>query len=428
MGTPAVAPPQGDVESSLAGIAFTEDANAEETQSETATEETAASDASEATSAEETTEAAEGDEASEESTEGEETATSEATDEEQAASAQDDELPTEQQKSYSDALLKRYANKFGIDPERLQEKPILSLIKGKIDSDIEVRNLRNAGGDAEVAEDEGAEDGAEAAAEERKPVTPQEQLALIYEFLDKGPDGKTPIVTAEGSKLYSEAMLDGYSRLQEALDALEGGTGDANQVAAAQQHFTKTQMGFMTAALTSLLPHLLPRLIEGLPPDVMGKHVNAHFDSREEMRATHLAARAELAKDPRYAKIGDMIKSGAVMNFVRDNPEVMQKKFKDATGKPITDPKRLTMERYKYVVHQIRGQEWKEPTELVKEGMKAGEKHATDMAKKKAVARVAPGRTSGKMGRPAGGQQDYIERMKKATRDANPFGAALEPL
>ena len=421
MGTPAAAPPQGDVESSLSGIAFTEDANAEETRSEAATEEAAASEVSEATSAEESTETAEGDEASEESTEGEETETSEATEEEQAASAQDDELPTKQQQSYSDALLRRYANKFGIDPERLAEKPILSLIKGKIDSDIEIRNLRASGDEPAEVDDAEEEETAAAGAEEHKPTTPKEQLTAIYDFLEKGVDGKTPIITDEGAKLYSEAMLEGYTGLQEALES-----GDETKIAAAQRHFTKTQTGFMTAAMTSILPILLPRMLDSLPPDVLGKHVNTHFESREEMRGTHLAARAELAKDPRYSKINDMIKSGAIMNFVKENPEVMEKKFKDpATGKPITDQKRLTMERYRYVIHQLRGQEWKEPTELVKEGMKAGEKHAADMAKKKAVARVAPGRTSGKMGRPSGGQQDYIERMKKATTDSDPLGNFL---
>lgn len=413
-------------EQSLSNIGFTEDANAEETASTgTATEETE--------TAEET--------ASEESTEETREEGAEETSEEEAASGSEEEseateeeepqgydimLPNQQQKNYPDELYQLAAKKFGIDPSLLEQKPVKDLLKGKIDSDIDNRNLRDrldtgAEEDDDTVVDEEAET-AEDRTARAETVTPERQVQAITNFLRGGVDGKSPIITPQGAKIFSEAMNGSYVEMQEALES-----GDAKKIEAAQMKHTETMATFATAMVANVLPVLLPHMLANLPGNTWDGIVGGKLEEREEMKEVHQNARAELMKDPRYRDLGDMVKSKAIYNFVRENPEVLEKNFVDANNRPIKDPTKLEMARYRYVIHQIRGQNYRPPTEIVKKAMDAGKRQANDLHDKKAQGKLSTGRTRGGMGTSADryDPKNWAERMKRSADNANPLGTWL---
>jgi len=415
------------LETSLKNVGFTPDANEEDTASSTTvateepetTEEVSTEETAEETreqGAEETSE-----ETSETSEEGDETAT----EEEEQAQGYDLMLPNQQLKNYPDELYQLAAKKFGVDPSLLENKSIKDLLKGKINADIEVRNLHDrldtGAEDEETVVDEPEE--TRAAPERTETITPQRQLEATYNLLRGGLDGNTPIVTKDGAKLYSSALTDSYTQMQEALES-----GDAKKIEDASVKLTETHAAFATTMFANVFPMLLPHMLQHLPSEVWDGIVGGKLEQREEMKENHSTARTELAKDPRYADLPEMIKSKAIYNFVRENPEVLEKRFVDQNGRPIKDPVKLEMARYRYVVHQIRGQNYRPATELVKKGMDAGKRQANAMAEKKANGKLSTGRTRGNMGTSTDryDPKNWAERMKRASEASNPLGAFLE--
>ncbi len=423
------------LETSLKNIGFTEDANAAETETASAgaaateeaeiqdTEETAETETSEETREEESTEeTSEAEESSEATEEGGEAA------EEAEPQGYDVMLPDKQLKSYPEELYQLAAKKFGVDPSTLDQAGQRSLLKGKIDSDIDNRNLRERlealeDQDEDVLTDE-EEESTGGQRGETEMVTPARQLEATFNLLRGGLDGQTPIITKEGAKIYSDAMMGSYTEMQEAIDS-----GDAKKIEAANMKFAETQAAFATVMFANVFPALLPHMIQQLPEQVWDGIVGAKLEQREEMKETHSTARAQLLKDPRYSDLGEMIKSKAIYNFVRENPEVMEKRFKDVNGNLISDPIKLEMARYRYVVHQIRGQNYRPPTELVKKGMEAGKRNANELQRKKDLGRLATGKSRGSLNSTSADRYDpknWADRMKKAADSANPLGAWLD--
>jgi hypothetical protein len=418
-------PPESPEEKSLSNIGFTEDANAEETASPggVAVEE---AERAEETPTEELTEETREEGAEEvpeeEAASGSEEESTEAT-EEETPQGYDIMLPNQQLKTYPDELYQLAAKKFGVDPSLLEQSSIKSLLKGKIDSDIDNRNLRDridTGADDDAIVDE--EEAAPAAARTEE-VTPERQLEATYNFLRGGIDGQTPIITKEGAKRYSEASIAAYTELSEALES-----NDPKKIEAAQIKYTESQAAFATVMFANVLPALLPHMIQNLPPQLWDGIVGGKLEEREEMKETHRTARDELMKDPRYADLKGLIADKSIYNFVKENPELLEKQFVDAEGRKITDPVKLNMARYRYVVHQIRGQNYRPATELVKKGMDAGKRQAAEIAEKKANGRLASGRTRGSIGTSQDryDPKNWAERMKRSSEAANPLGAFLE--
>jgi hypothetical protein len=419
-------PPESPEEKSLSNIGFTDDANAEETASPGGVaveeaehaEETPAEEHVEETREEDAEEVPE-----EEAASGSEEESTEAT-EEEAPQGYDIMLPNQQLKTYPDELYQLAAKKFGIDPSLLEQKPVKDLLKGKIDSDIDNRNLRDRI-DTGAEDDDTIVDEEEAApaAARTEEVTPERQLEATYNFLRGGIDGQTPIITKEGAKRYSEASIAAYTELSEALES-----NDPKKIEAAQIKYTESQAAFATVMFANVLPALLPHMIQNLPPQLWDGIVGGKLEEREEMKETHRTARDELMKDPRYADLKGLIADKSVYNFVKDNPELLEKQFVDANNRPITDPVKLNMARYRYVVHQIRGQNYRPATELVKKGMDAGKRQAAAIAEKKANGRLASGRTRGSIGTSQDryDPKNWAERMKRSSEAANPLGAFLE--
>lgn len=417
-------------ETSLNNIGFAEDANAEETASNAgvATEEAEhAEEVPTEEQAEESREEGAEEAPEEEAAAGSEEENTEATDEE-APHGYDMLLPNQQQKVYPDELHQLAIKKFGLDQlnlseEQLASKQFRSFVKGKIDSDIEIRRLHDeldTGAEDDTIVDE--EQDAPAAAREEVAITPERQLEATHNFLRGGIDGQTPILTKAGAKMYSEASLAAYTEMQEALES-----NDPKKIEAAQMKYTESQAAFATVMFANVLPALLPQMIQNLPPQLWDGIVGGKLEEREEMKENHKSAREELMKDPRYADLKEMIESKAVYNYVRDNPEILQKNFVDANNRPITDPVKLNMARYRHVVHQIRGQNYRPATELVKKGMDAGKRQANAMAEKKANGRLATGRTRGSLGSSQDPYEtgNWVERQKRAAANSDPLGTFL---
>ncbi len=414
------------LEKSLSNVGFSADANEDETASSSvALEEPEAEEAAATETAEdsrETTVEDSSEETTTETAEGDETAT-----EEETPQGYDLLLPNQQQKTYPDELYQLAAKKFGIDTSLLEQKPIKDLLKGKIDSDIDNRNLRDqldtgAEDDEDTVVDE-AEPGDTTREAERPAVTPQRQLEATLGLLRGGLDGQSPIITKEGAKLYSNAMTDSYTEMQAALES-----GDEKKIEAASLKFTETQAAFATQMFANVFPLLLPHMLANLPSQTWDGIVGGKLEEREEMKEMHKSAREELMKDPRYADLKGFIESKAVYNFVRENPEVLEKNFVDPNGKRITDPVKLEMARYRYVVHQLRGQNYRPPTELVKKALETGKRQANEIAEKKSNGRLSTGRTRGNMGTSTDRYEpkSWAERMKRAADAANPLGTFLE--
>lgn len=418
-------PPESPEEKSLSNIGFTDDANAEETASPGGVAVEEAEHAEETPSeelTEETREEGAEEVPEEEAASGSEEESTEAT-EEEAPQGYDIMLPNQQLKAYPDELYQLAAKKFGIDPSLLEQKPVKDLLKGKIDSDIDNRNLRDridTGADEDAIVDE--EEATPETAREVE-VTPQRQIEATYNFLRGGIDGQTPIITKEGAKMYSDASIAAYTELSEALES-----GDPKKIETAQLKYTESQAAFATVMFANVLPALLPHMIQNLPAQLWDGIVGGKLEEREEMKETHKEARETLMKDPRYADLKEMIESKAIYNFVKDNPEILQKTFVDANNRPITDPVKLNMARYRHVVHQIRGQNYRPATELVKKGMDAGKRQAAAIAEKKANGRLASGRTRGSIGTSQDryDPKNWAERMKRSAEAANPLGAFLD--
>src|SRR5690242_13574615 len=429
---PPTAGANNATETSLSGIGFTPDANEEETSPAGAaeeTEESASTETSEETESTESLDTAE-EESGETAEDSEETPEESATEEtEEEPNSYDALLPNRQLKSYPDELYALAAKKFGLDPALLQDpkqgKALRDLVKGKIDSDIDNRNMRDRLADFDTEEEEGTEEGDETAetTEGRQPIPPAKQYESILKFLDEGPDGQTPIVTDEGAKIYAEASLDAYTQLQEAMDK-----GDAKAIAAAQKNYTRSQAAFATALFGSVLPHLLPTLIRRMPTEVFRDMVGSQLEERDQMREVHKTARSELAKDPRYRDIDRMVKDGSLYRFANENPEMFDKVFKDANGNPIKDPLRLEMARYRYAIAQIRGANYRPPADYVKKGAEAGRRQAAEMeARRKASRGLGGGRTRGTLGTDGDkySTDEWVTRMKKAGADSDPLGNFL---
>ena len=423
----ATAADPGSLESSFSSVGFTEDANAADDSSvATAVEEPEtglpADEAAETEIADEET-PEQGQEESEEETSGEqEEAATEEGEKVEEPQGYDVLLPTKQQKAYPEELYQLAAKKFGIDQSLLTQKPIRDLLKGKIDSDIDNRNLREQLSPEEEAEEaDEPEEARTEAAPAAETFTPQRQLESTFKFLREGLDGSGPIVSDEGAKLYSEMMLEAYTGVQEAIES-----GDAKKIASAHRKHAETQLAFATTAFANVFPALMPRMLAAMPEQLWDGIVGAKLEQREELRETHQAARDLLKADPRYAAdVDKFIKSKEIYNFVRDNPEVMEKQFLDSNRRPITDPVRLNAARYRFVINQLRGQNYRPPQQLVKEAQKSGERHANAMAAKKAAGKVTPGRTRGTFGGQGDryGDREWADRMKRAAENSNPLGA-----
>src|SRR6266576_3802545 len=199
-----MASPTNSLETSLNNTGFTPDANEEETASSAAAETAETEESTSEETAEETREEG-AEEGSEESTSSETAEGDEAAAEEEQPQGYDLMLPNQQLKNYPDELYQLAAKKFGVDAALLENKSVKDLLKGKINADIEIRNLRDrmdtgAEEDEAVAEDE--EQPARAAAEPVA-ISPEQQLQATLNLLRHGPDGNTPIITREGSKLYA---------------------------------------------------------------------------------------------------------------------------------------------------------------------------------------------------------------------------------
>lgn len=418
-------------ENSLSNIGFQPDANEDETASSVVTEGEETEQTEESTEEQHTEETREeGDEAevSEEDTEAASSEEGDEATEEEEPQGYDIMLPNQQQKNYPAELYQLAAKKFGIDPSLLEQKSVKDLLKGKIDSDIDNRNLRERLGSDEEDEDTVVDEDDEtvdepARREQAVEFTPEKQIEAITRLLDGGLDGQSPIITPQGAKLFSQSMLGAYTEMQEAQES-----GDPKKIEAAEIKHTKTMATFATAMIANVLPVFLPSMLASMPGQTWDGIVGAKLEEREEMKETHSTARAELMKDPRYRDLGDMVKSKAIYNFVRENPEILDKKFVDADGKPIKNPIKLEMARYRYVVNQIRGQNYRPPTELVKEGIEAGKKHAALQAEKKANGRISTGKTRGGMGTTTDryDPKNWADRMKRATDNANPLGQFLD--
>jgi hypothetical protein len=416
-------------EKSLNNIGFTEDANAEETdpsgggvavEEAEHTEETGTEEHAEEIREEDGTEAEVSEEEAEPGSEVDGAAA-----EEETPQGYDLMLPNKQLKDYPDELYQLAAKKFGVDPSQIEHQGIKSLLKGKIDSDIEIRNLHDrldTGADDDTIVD-GEEEETAAAAPAEEAVTPEKQIELTYSFLRGGLDGHTPVITKTGAKMYSEASLAAYTELSDALES-----GDPKKIEAAQIRYTESQAAFATVMFANVLPALLPHMIQNLPPQLWDGIVGGKLEERDQIKETHKSARDLLMKDPRYADLQGMVTSGQIYAFAKENPEILNKTFVDANGKKITDPVKLAMAQYRYVVHQIRGQNYRPATELVKKGMEAGKRQADTIAQRKANGRFTTGRTRGGFGQSADryDPKTWAERMKRSAEAANPLGAFLE--
>jgi len=321
------------------------------------------------------------------------------------------------------------AKKFGVEPSLVQNKSIRSLLKGKIDSDIDNRNLRDrldTGAEDDTIVDEEAETEeapARRTAGAEIEATPAKQMEATYSFLRGGLDGRSPIITKDGAKLYSDASLSAYSDLQAAIDS-----GDPKKLEAAQIKYTESQAAFATVMFANVFPALLPYLLQAVPSQTWDGIVGGKLEEREEMKEVHQSARAELMKDPRYSDFKELVESKAIYNFARENPEILDKTFVDANGRPIKDPVKLNMARYRYIVHQIRGQNYRPPVDLVRRATESGRRQANAIAERKAAGRLSTGRGRGNQGTSGDRYEtkNWAERMKNASKMSDPLGSFLE--
>lgn len=407
--TEVAAPPTGsaDLEATLSSEAFVEDANAEETHVEETPARRVADPSTESEQPlEESTE-------TEEVSAGEESGESEEQDGDEEAeepSAYHLMLPRQQRKDYPEELYQLAAKELGIPPEKLSEPWVKATLKAQINSDIREQAFNESQAATEGVEEE---EPAETAADEetRTPLSPGDQMKFADEYA-------ASLVTDEGAALYAQAQNDAWTKLNEAI-----ATDDKEGIAKAQKDVTRSQLAFLTVALSRMFPDFLQRSMSQLPKETWKQGVGTVLNEQSEIRDSHREARGTVFKDPRYgAEAQRLVESGAVLKALEQHPEIAEKQFVDANGRKLSPAANIAAQ-YRFVIDLIRGQNYKRPMELVKKATAAGEKHARDVASKKALGRLQPGRSTGQMNRPGTGDQQWVDRAKKQAAQDSPLSA-----
>ncbi len=323
--------------------------------------------------------------------------------EETTASGYEQLLPWEQAAEYPDALFTLAANKFGVDTALLEDADrsagIKSLIKGKIDADIHLRNLKYEQELASAGEEED---------ETKPPVEAPPAPEEVSKTFDAALQFATESVTEEGSKLYLDRIGQAQQKLQQAHTSK-----DPKAIAAASKEATSIQMGMLTMALTNLLPRMLPAYFGNIQEE------QSRFED------TYTQARETLKKDPKYGQFVEPLHNeGKFKKFLKDFPEFTSTRFKGPDGNPLNDVQNA-MQQYQYAIRFIRGEAVESPADLVNKGMKAGQKaRASADANNKRGQLGKGGRSTGTI---QGGDGDsaFMDRMIAADKRSNPMDTLL---
>lgn len=372
--------------------------------------------------AEETTESADSETSLEEAP-AEETAAEGAEEELEAAESEaEDEpadytdlLPQELQMEYSEELYAKTAEKLGVPTEQLNEPWVKKMVREAIESSILKKNMSELETTAAAEEDESGKTASTAEQTEEAPqYTPAQLMEAATEFV-------RPLVTKEGAQAYTEAQGKAWSELAKAQES-----GDEQAVAAAQQAITESQMAFLTMALTKIMPQMLGRMLENLPQETWRNVVGGELGRRDSERQMHIDARAALMKDQNYAAdLQRFIKSGELLRYIQQNPELLQKQFKTKDGKPL-GPLENLQAQYRAAIHAIRGASRRNPADLVRKGIEAGKRQQQQMQNRKTLARTAPGRSTGQIRTAPDASKEMATRYKDFSEGDNPLGKFLD--
>jgi hypothetical protein len=379
----------------------TETPSEEETQeTESTTETTAAEEATQSSDdgASQTEEVADGETASEE------TETESA---QRRVLGYDDLLPQEQGDEYPEELYALAGKRWKLTDEQLQDESIRSLLKDKINADIEIKKERAAKAlaDSESEGDKEAE-GEEAEGEE---TTEAPQPVDLESAVTTAIQEVMPYITPQGAKAYTDTVGAAYTELQEAQDS-----GDEKAIATAQQKVAATQMAFVRAAVQSFLPDMVAQTLQ--------QTVVSTQQEEQKVMAAYDAGLKLAAQDPQYKDVLDAKKNGQFKELLSRYDHITQMRFKGPDGKllPLLSPQNIA-EQYKYGMTLIRGSRAVSPEKSFKAGAEAQRKTQERQQAAAAAARTGKGRTtSGKFAQP-GPDDDLQQRLVKAHAFSDPL-------
>jgi hypothetical protein len=307
-------------------------------------------------------------------------------------------LPLEQfekNESIPERILKAAAQRWKIPEEDLSKPWVEPFLRDKLNTDIYLKNEKF---DRELAEleDQPRE---EAKADEGNPPLP-EQMAQILDGMD---NMVSPLITDEGAKAFSDSIGASWAKLQEAQES-----GDETKILAAQRDLTRNHMRWMALAANVIMAQNLPNHLES---------INSRQSQIQEM---HHKALVSLSEDPRYSDTLQLAESGDLDKVFGENPELLQKQFRDKAGNPLS-PAANFREQVRRAITIIRGENYKPAQELVNEATETGKRLASEEEKKRNLGKLGKGRSTGAFSQ-KGSSEEYIGNLVDAYDRNNPLG------
>ena len=240
-------------------------------------------------------------------------------DEEEQRLSFDRLLPLEQfgkDEEIPERLLKASAQKWKIPEEELNKPWAQALLRDKINSDIYLKNERF---DRELAEFEAKAEEADKEPEDKENPTPSVGMA---EVLGQMGNFVAPLITDEGSKAFAESMGQAWGKLSEAQES-----GDEKKILEAQRNLTAENLKWASVGTAAMLEKMLPQLVT--------KQIEGIINRQNEIQSIDQAAIESLANDPKYSDVLELLESGKMDAVFEEFPELHQKQFKGADGKPL---------------------------------------------------------------------------------------------
>ena len=331
-----------------------------------------------------------------------------------APTGYDQLLPYETAEDYPLELKVLAAKKFGVDPEGLADnKPLMDLLTSKISGDIIIRNRKFddelAAADVDAAA-ETPEDGTAPASSTPSDVEIDAQTEKNFGTAMQLAETQ---VSPKMAKLYETHM----GGAQTALDAAYK-SKDQGKIDKALQGFVKTQAAMINLGVNDVLSRALPSMMEGA--------IEQYVSGREEVTSTYSKAQELVFQDP---KLGSDAKkfyeSGQFKTLMDKHPEIAEKQFHDAQGKPLP-PVQNAVQQYRFATTLIRGESMESPQTLAaatEAGMEAGRKTSAEVEQRaNAGAFGKGGRSTGTIGTGAvESDDDFMKGLVNANARKNPM-------
>lgn len=312
-------------------------------------------------------------------------------------------LPLEQfqhKEEVPEELLQAAARKWKIPLDAIEQQDwVKPFLRDKINTDIAIKSQRYL---EALADEEGAP--AETPAQETQPEPPQP--ASLEQTLQQLEPIAQKLVTPEGAKAFAQGIGAAWNEYREAVES-----EDPKAIATAEHKIASQHMQWMMLAAQNAIHSMLPQFL----PEYIRNVAETHTKTEQSWNK----AMTMLSADPKFGDVIDLAKSGKLDEVFEDYPELMNRQFKDAAGKPLPPLPNL-MERLRRATRIIRGENYKPATEVAEQGIRTGQQLQEKREKQKALGKLGSGRPTGNLNR-SGESGGFVDSLAVAWKKEHPM-------